>query len=515
MEKGKAEGFRLDEQGTLWFEKRLCVPNDPEIRKLIFQEAHDSPYSIHPGNTKMYMDLRERFRWANMKREIAEYIALCDVCSRVKDEHQKPAGLLQPLPIPDWKWDKIGMDFITGLPKTRSGYDSIWVVVDRLTKVAHFIPVKTTYTSAKLAKIYMSKIVCSHGVPKGIVSDRGTQFTSHFWRKLHESLGTRLEFSTAFHPQTDGQTERVNQILEDMLRACALDYGSSWDENLPYAEFSYNNSYQSSIEMAPFEALYGRKCRTPLLWDGVGERSFFGPDVIKEAEEKVRLIRDRLKVAQSRQKSYADSKRREIIYEVGDRAYLRVSPLRGIKRFGIKGKLAPRFIGPYRILSRKGEVAYELELPEALSAVHNVFHVSQLKKCHPEMADTPLRDTIPLDEVQLESDLTYEEKPVKILDTAERFTRTKTIRFCKVQWNHHSEEEATWERERMIFEKTTHTYLLATSNLEGEIHLKGVRFVTSQKLCIFKFMHCIISACQSFSFRKCFTCFLHKSVLYC
>jgi hypothetical protein len=154
--------------------------------------------------------------------------------------------------------------------------------------------------------------------------------------------------------------------------------------------------------------------------------------VIKEAEEKVRLIRDRLKVAQSRQKSYADSKHREIIYEVGDRAYLRVSPLRGIKRFGIKGKLAPRFIGPYKILSRKGEVAYELELPDTLSAVHNVFHVSQLKKCHPEMADTPLRDTIPLDEVQLESDLTYEEKPVKILDTAERFTRTKTIRFCKV-----------------------------------------------------------------------------------
>jgi hypothetical protein len=210
--------------------------------------------------------------------------------------------------------------------------------------------------------------------------------------------------------------------------------------------------------MAPFEALYGKKCRTPLLWDGVGERSFFGPDLIKEAEEKVRLIRDRLKVAQSRQKSYADSKRREVTYEIGDRAYLRVSPLRGVKRFGIKGKLAPRFIGPYKILARKVEVAYELELPEALAAVHNVFHVSQLKKCHPEMADTPLRDTVPLDEVQLESDLTYEEKPVKILDTAERFTRTKTIRFCKVQWSHHSEEEATWEREDDLREDHPHLF---------------------------------------------------------
>jgi hypothetical protein len=406
----------------------------------------------------MYMNLKGRFWWNNMKKDIAEYIALCDVCNRVKAEHWKPAGLLQPLPIPEWKWDNVGMDFITGLPRTKSGYDSIWVVVDRLTKVAHFIPVKTTYTSARLAKIYMNWILCLHGVPKSIVSDRGTQFTYHFWRQLHESLGTRLEFSIAFHPQTDGQTERVNQILEDMLRACALDYGSSWDDNLPYAEFSYNNSHQASIEMAPFEALYERKCTTPLLWSGVGERSLFGPDIIKDAEEKVRLIRDRLKIAQSRQKSYADSKRREVTYEVGDRAYLRVSPLRGVKRFGVKGKLAPRFVGPFKVLARKGEVAYELELPESLSAVDNVFHVSQLKKCHPEMADTPLRDTIPLEEVQLESDLTYEEKPIKILETSERVTRTKTIKFCKVQWSHHTEEEATWEREDELQEDHPHLF---------------------------------------------------------
>jgi hypothetical protein len=157
-------------------------------------------------------------------------------------------------------------------------------------------------------------------------------------------------------------------------------------------------------------------------------------------------MRDRLKIAQSRQKSYADSKSREVTYEVGNRAYLRVSPLREVKRFGVKGKLAPRFVGPLKVLARKGEVAYELELPESLSAVHNVFHVSQLKKCH-QMADTPLRDKIPLEEVQLESDLTYEEKPIKILETSQRVTRTKTIKFCKVQWSHHTEEEETWEQE--------------------------------------------------------------------
>jgi hypothetical protein len=166
VSKGKAKGFREDEYGTVWFEKSVCVPQDHELRKLILQEAHDSPYSIHPRNTKMYMDLKGRFWWSNMKRDIADYITLCDVCNKVKVEHQKPTGLLQPLPIPEWKLDNVGMDFITGLPRTKSGYDSIWVVVDRLTKVAHFIPVNTTYTSARLAKIYMNHIVCLHGVPQ-------------------------------------------------------------------------------------------------------------------------------------------------------------------------------------------------------------------------------------------------------------------------------------------------------------------------------------------------------------
>jgi hypothetical protein len=163
------------------------------------------------------------------------------------------------------------MDFIMGLPRTRDGYDSIWVIVDRLTKVAYFIPVKTTYTGTRLAELYISRIVCLHGVPKKIVSDRGTQFMSRFWQKLHESMDTKLNFSSAYHPQTDGQTERTNQVLEDMLRACALKHGGSWDKSLPFAEFSYNNSFQASLKMAPFEALYGTKCRTPLYWSETGE----------------------------------------------------------------------------------------------------------------------------------------------------------------------------------------------------------------------------------------------------
>ena len=173
----------------------------------------------------------------------------------------------------------------------------------------------------------------------------------------------------------------MNQILEDMLRACALKNGQSWDKNLPYAEFSYNNSYQASLKMSPFEALYGRKCRTPLFWNQTGESQVFGPEILREAERQVQQIRDTLKTAQSRQKSYADTRRRELTFQEGDYVYLKVSPIRGMRRFKVKGKLSPRFIGPFKILSRKGEVAYQLELPPQLSDVHDVFHISQLKKC--------------------------------------------------------------------------------------------------------------------------------------
>jgi hypothetical protein len=272
----KTSAFLEDSQGTLWLGKRICVPNLKPIKESILREAHDSAYSIHLGSTKLYKDLKTRHWWNGMKRDVAEYVALCNTCQRVKAKHQRPVELLQPLKIPEWKWEEIGMDFIVGLPRTQAGYDSIWVIVDRFTKVAHFIPVKTTYSGAKPAELYMSRIVCLHGVLKKIMSDRGSQFTSKFWEKLHESMDTKLNFSLAYLPQTDGQTERNNQILEDMLRACVLKYGKSWDKSLPYAEFSYNNSY---------EALYGRQCRTPLFWSQTRESQVFGPEVLKDAEK--------------------------------------------------------------------------------------------------------------------------------------------------------------------------------------------------------------------------------------
>ncbi|XP_071685407.1 uncharacterized protein [Lolium perenne] len=306
--------------------------------------------------------------------------------------------------------------------------DAIFVVIDRLSKVSHFLPVKETISASQLAELYTAKIVSLHGVPLEISSDRGSIFTSMFWASFQKAMGTNLLFSTAYHPQMSGQVERVNQILEDMLRACVISFGMKWEECLPFAEFSYNNRYQASLGMAPFEALYGRKCRTPLNWSETGERKIFGPDVINEAEEKVRIIRDNLKITQSRQKSYYDSKHRDMLYHPGDQAYLCVTPMRGTHRFSIKGKLAPRYIGPFKVLAKRGEVAYLLELPEKLSKVHDVFHVSQLKKCFKD----PGR-AVDHESIDLQEDLSYKEHPVRILDEAERRTRNNSVKFLKMQ----------------------------------------------------------------------------------
>ena len=261
---GKASDFSVDETGMLRFGSRVCVPMNENIKKEIMDESHTTPYSVHPGSTKMYQDLKAMFWWPGMKNDIAEYVAKCLTCQQVKAEHQRPAGLLQPLKIPEWKWEDIAMDFVVGMPRTTGQFDSVWVIVDRFTKSAHFLPVRTNFSIDQYAELYVREIVRLHGVPKSIVSDRDPKFTSRFWESLHRAMGTQLKFSTAFHPQTDGQSERTIQILEDMLRACVLDFEGSWVKYLPLIKFSYNNSYQATIGMAPYELLYGRKCRSPI-----------------------------------------------------------------------------------------------------------------------------------------------------------------------------------------------------------------------------------------------------------
>ncbi|GKB35883.1 putative reverse transcriptase domain-containing protein [Tanacetum coccineum] len=289
-----------------------------------------------------------------------------------------------------YKWEGITMDFVIKLPRTSSGHDTIWVIVDRLTKSAHFLPLRKDYKMERLARLYLNEIVARHG--------------------------TRLDMSTAYHPQTDGQSERTIQTLEDMLRACVLDFGGSWDVHLSLVEFSYNNSYHSSVRCVTSEALYGRKCRSLILWAEVGEGQLIGPELVQETTEKISQIKDRLKAA--------------------------LSPWKGVVRIRKKGKLAPRFVRPFEIIEKVGHVAYRLKLPEELNGVHDTFHMSNLKKC---LVDPTLK--VPLDEIQVDVKLNFVEEPVEILEREFKKLKHSRIAIVKVWWNSKRGPEFTWERE--------------------------------------------------------------------
>ncbi|KAI5339250.1 hypothetical protein L3X38_018522 [Prunus dulcis] len=445
VESGSRKDYAIRGDGALVTGTRICVPKNDYLKREILEEAHCSTYTMHPGSTKMYRTLREYYSWPHMKGDIAKYVSRCLICQQVKAERQKPSGLMQPLPIPEWKWELITMDFVFKLPRTSKGHDGIWVVVDRLTKSAHFLPIKETYSLTRLAKLFVDEIVRLHGAPVSIVSDRDARFTSRFWKCLQEAMGTRVQFSTAFHPQTDGQSERTIQTLEDMLRSCVLQMKDSWDTHLALVEFAYNNSYQASIKMAPYEALYGRQCRTPICWNEVGDKKLEKVDSIRATTEKVKMIKEKLKIAQDRQKSYADNRSKDLEFAVGDWVFLKLSPWKGVMRFGKRGKLSPRYIGPYEITERIGSVAYRLALPAELSRVHDVFHVSMLRKY---MSDPS--HILEHQPVELEEDLSYEEQPVQILDRKEQMLRSRSIPVVKVLWRSQTVEEATWEPEAQM-----------------------------------------------------------------
>ncbi|KAA0051192.1 DNA/RNA polymerases superfamily protein [Cucumis melo var. makuwa] len=326
----------------------------------------------------MYQDLRRTYWWRNMKREVADFVSRFLVCQQVKTPRQKPAGLLQPLDVPEWKWESVSMDFITGLPRSQKGYTVIWVVVDRLTKSAHFVPGKSTYT---------------------VSSGR-------------------------------------------YVASLCLEFSGSWDSHLHLMEFAYNNSYQATIGMTPFGALYGKCCRSPICWGEVGEQRMLGPELVQTTIVAIQKIRVRTLTAQSIQKSYADQRRKDLEFEVGDMVFLKVAPMKGVLRFEKKGKLSLHFVGPFEILERIGLVAYRLALPPSFSTAHDVFHVSMLRRY---VADpTHVVDFEPL---QINEDLSYEEQPIEILAREVKMLHNREISLVKVLWRNHGVEEATWERE--------------------------------------------------------------------
>ncbi|WVY91911.1 hypothetical protein V8G54_037425 [Vigna mungo] len=373
----QAKDFTLGTDGILRFRSRVCVPVKSELKRMILEEGHKSRFSIHPGMTKMYKDLKEIFWWNGMKRDVANFVA----------------------------------SFLAGR--------NVTVVRDSSMEVGQYRnglrnPFTENSKRARcylgLAELYVKEIVRLHGVPVSIMSDRDPRFTSRFWQTLQG----------------------------------ALDHIGKWNEVLPLVEFTYNNSYHSSIDMAPFKALYGRRCRTPLCWFQDGEIVSVGPELIKQTTEKVKLIQHRMRATQSRQKSYADKRRRPLEFEEGDHVFLRVTPTTGVGRAIKTRKLTPKFIGPYEILRRIGPVAYELALPPSLANLHNVFHVSQLRKYVPDPVHV-----LEVDDIQVREDLSLVVGPVRVLDVQTKRLRGKDVRTVKILWNE-STQEMTWELEEYM-----------------------------------------------------------------
>ena len=431
--------YTIDDQLLYLIDKdrfRLVIPKNEEIRNEIIRRNHDIPLSGHLGQDKTYERIARHYYWNRMYDSINAYVRSCHSCQKVKATNEKPAGVLVPLEIPEGRWTSVSMDFIVGLPETRRGYNSITTFVDRLTKRAHFTASKVTDTAKDVALLFLKEIVANHGVPVSIVSDRDPKFTSEFWNEFTKLLGIKLKMSSAMHPQTDGQTERMNRTLEEMLRHY-VDYSqNNWDELLPMVEFAYSDSIQASIGMTPFFADLGRHPNRVNILKG---KNWNHMDV-KQLSELLSVIQQRvhdsLIESQYRQKLYADRKRRELEFNVGDsvlldRSRINLDAFNKVK----KQKLMTRYLGPFKILEKIGKVAYRLELPIGSNA-HPVFHISAMKGY---LDPGPGRKFTKPEPVVVNEDLEYYVE--EILDQRVRRKKTEYL----VRWRGYPIEESTWE----------------------------------------------------------------------
>jgi hypothetical protein len=431
---------RFSHKNGLWYKgDKLLVPDALDVRTTLIEEAHDTPYSGHLGFKKTLELLQRNYWWPRMRDHIKKYVDTCDSCQRNKSSNQKPGGLLQPLPIPERNWESVSLDLITDLPTTARDHDSVIVIVDRLSKMAHFIPCKKSLSSLELAIVFAREVIRLHGWQKSIVMDRDPRFTSQFWQDLCKVFGTKLRLSTAFHPQTDGQTERMNRLIEDVLRHYVSPQLTDWDMLLTPLEFAINNATQESTGMSPFQMNYGHHpltplnlhadCKTPSVQDFAGRMA-----------DNLQLAKDALRAAQDRQKSFANTKRRDVQFKVGDKVMLSTKNIH-LNNPGPR-KLLPRWCGPFKVIKTIGAVAYKLKLADTMR-IHDVFHVSLLKPYHPDS-----RVKAPPPPLHIGGNLEYEVET--ILNHRDRRRGRSTRREFLVKWVGYQPEHNTWEPEKHL-----------------------------------------------------------------
>ncbi|GAU37038.1 hypothetical protein TSUD_207440 [Trifolium subterraneum] len=430
-------GFSV-QQGILLYQGRLVIPATSPTIPTLLTEFHSTPMGGHSGFLRTYRRLAANLYWVGMQKRVRDFVQACDICQRQKHANTSPGGLLQPLPIPNAIWDELSMDFITGLPKSK-GFEAVLVVVDRLSKYSHFILLKHPYTAKSVAELFVKEVVRLHGIPSSIISDRDPLFVSHFWRELFKLQGTQLKMSSAYHPETDGQTEVINRCLESYLRCFASDQPKNWAVWIPWAEFWYNTTYHISIDRTPFEVVYGRPPPTLIRFLSNETKVAAVALELSDRDEALNQLKLHLIKAQQQMKMFADKHRRDIQFQVGDWVFLKLRPHRqqSVAR-RINQKLVARFYGPFEIVSKVGEVAYKLKLP-AQSKIHPIFHVSLLKKA---IGEYQVQGDLPKELEITEGEDIY---PTKILGS--RFIMQNGIATPQslVQWRHKSVDDVTWE----------------------------------------------------------------------
>ena len=430
------------QDGTWMKGNKIAVPQHESLRHKILYEMHAAPYSGHLGAGNTERNVAQHYWWPNLQKDVISYVKVCPTCQRNRKPTHKPAGELNSLPIPAGTWESISMDFITGFPNATRGHNAIMVVVNRLSKMVHLIATTQDVTAIQVAQLYQDRIFAQHGVALDIVSDRDSKFTGAFWQHLQKLLGTNINLSTAFHPQSDGQTERMNSIVEDMLRHYVRPDQQDWDLYLSLAEFSMNNCYKSSTQCTPFQLVYGKNVLTPasVHMKNLSEQNPSAKYTAEQMHEHLDEAKTCILAAQNRDKHYADNRTRPLSFDMGQRVLLSTKNLH-IKKSALTRKLHSRFIGPFKVVAKVGKQAYELELPPTMK-MHDVFHVSLLRPYHEDGSHQPPPLTLLMDgEQEHEVETILDHKP-KLSGNKKRKPTAYLVR-----WTGFGPEHDTWEPE--------------------------------------------------------------------